>query len=304
MQSIGRQIHRCTVSFTIAIQSRSVSTEFPKFATIEIEQVARGVVHVKLNRPKARNAFTPELWSDLHETFDHLDRNSSCRSIVLSGNGQSFCAGIDLKLGLAELMKTVQSDGKDVGRRGFAIRDLIKKYQASYTSLESCRKPIITAIHSHCFGAATSLITAADIRIASKDAVFSIKEIDVGLAADVGVLQRIQKIVGNDSWTREITYTARSFSADEALKQGFVSRIFDSRSECVRAAIKLAVEIASKSPIAVQGSKLALNHARNHSIDSSLDWMASWNQTHLQTEDMIRIAQSMMNKTKPEFEDL
>ncbi|KAI6230460.1 Delta(3,5)-Delta(2,4)-dienoyl-CoA isomerase, mitochondrial [Aphelenchoides fujianensis] len=304
MQTIGRRL-LLLPAFRSApsLQTRSLAA-FPQLANVEIEEAAKGVAHVKLNRPKARNAFTPDLWDDLHVAFDHLHADSACRAVVLSGNGASFCAGIDLKMGLAKLMETVQSEEKDVGRKAFKIKELIKKYQASYTSLESCQKPVITAIHSHCFGAATSLVTAADVRYASKDATFSIKEVDVGLAADVGVLQRIPKIVGNDSWVREVTYTARIFSADEALQQGFVSRLFDTREECVRAAVELAVEIAAKSPIAVQGSKLALNHARNNSIDASLDWIASHNAVQLQSDDLVRIAKAMLEKKTPEFDDL
>ena len=128
--------------------------------------------------------------SELHQAFDHFDVDRDCRSIVLSGNGPSFCAGIDLKLGFAALLQTMQERSTDAARRAFAIRDLIKRYQDSFTvtssgaprksapslqSLERCRKPVIVAIHSHCLGAATSLITAADVRFASSDAQMSVK---------------------------------------------------------------------------------------------------------------------------------
>uniref|UniRef100_A0A914XWV3 Enoyl-CoA hydratase n=1 Tax=Panagrolaimus superbus TaxID=310955 RepID=A0A914XWV3_9BILA len=152
--------------------------------------------------------------------------------------------------------------------------------------------------------AGTSLITAADIRYTVSDAIFSVKEIDIGLAADIGVLQRIQKLVGNDILTRESIYTARNFSGTQAKDYGLVSRTFQSRKECIEAAFNLAEGNAAKSPVAVQSTKRALNYAKDHTIDDSLEWMANWNQSMLQTEDIIKNAMAMQSKQKPTFNDV
>ncbi|KAI6184240.1 Enoyl-CoA hydratase/isomerase family protein [Aphelenchoides bicaudatus] len=148
------------------------------------------------------------------------------------------------------------------------------------------------------------MISCADIRYAVSDAQFSIKEPDVGLTADVGILQRLQKITGNESWAREIAFTARSFSGSEALNFGLVSRIFDNNELCLSSALDLAEEIASKSPVVTYGTKLAMNYSRDHTIQDSLEWIRNWNSAHLQTQDMNKIAEAMMSKKKPVFEDV
>ena len=175
--------------------------------------------------------------------------------------------------------------------------------QDGFTALETCTKPVIAAIHGPCFGAGTSLITAADIRYCTSDARLSIKEVDVGLAADVGVLQRIQKITGNDSLSRELVFTARAFNGSQAKEYGLVSRVFETKDDMILAAKELAKEIASKSPVAVQGSKIAMNYARNHSIGDSLEMMRYWNQAMLQTEDLMKTAIAIQSKQVPEYND-
>lgn len=265
---------------------------------------SNGVFHVQLNRADARNSFTLELWEELGSTFNRLSDDSKCRSIVLSGNGKSFCAGIDLKSGLTGLIGIINNDSMDAARKGRSLRKMIKICQDGYTALEKCSKPVITSIHSHCFGAGISLVGCSDIRYCSKDTRFSIKEVDIGLAADVGILQRIEKITGNSSFAREVAYTAREFSAAEALNFGFVSKVFDTQEECLAASISLAELIASKSPVAVQGSKLALNYARSHGVDDALEFMLTWNQSQLQTEDLMRNATAKMTKSEPEFNDV
>ncbi|VDN85046.1 unnamed protein product [Brugia pahangi] len=244
---------------------------------IEVIQHSEHVFNVKLNRPEIRNAFTLPFWRELRSVFDHLAINSKCRSIVLSAVGKSFCS---LKL-----------------------RELIATCQDSFTSLEKCPKPVIAAIHGHCIGAGISLAAAADIRYASKDAVFSVKEVDIGLAADVGILNRINKLVGNDSLTREFAYTARDFNSSEALQYGFISRQFDSTEECLSAALSLAGIIATKSPIAVQGTKLAMNYSRDHTIDDSIQFIRTWNQSQLQSDDLFRASAAAFSNEKPKFDD-
>ncbi|KAH7723614.1 enoyl-CoA hydratase/isomerase [Aphelenchoides avenae] len=279
-----------------------LASTLPQCEHILVKDHSEGVFNVQLNRPEQRNAFTLQVWKELHAVFDHLAVHPKCRAIVLSGNGKSFCAGIDLKESFTTMISVINDDKLDVARKSRKLREVIKACQDSYTSLEKCPKPVVAAIHSHCVGAGINMVSCADVRYAVNDATFSIKEVDIGLAADVGILQRIHRITGNDSWSREIAFTARNFSAAEALKYGFVSRTFDSQEACLDAALSLAAEIASKSPVAVQGTKLAMNYARSHSVDDSLEWMLNWNQSQLQTEDLVRNAMARGSKQKPEFE--
>ena len=287
----------------ISLISRAFSMA-PPMKEIKVEDKQNGVFHVQLNRPENRNSFTLELWEELHQVFDHLAENSHCRSIVLSGNGKSFCSGIDLKNGLKSIVDIINDKSDDSARKSRKIRGVIQICQRSYSSLEKCPKPVIAAIHGHCIGAGISLASCCDIRYAVNDSLFSIREIDIGLAADVGILQRIQKIVGNDSWGRELAYTARDFTGCEGLDYGFISKIYKNEEECLDAALKTASKIASKSPIAVQGSKLAMNYARDHSIDDSLEWMLNWNQSQLATNDILQNIAAKTTKTEAKFDDV
>uniref|UniRef100_A0A0R3RZ61 Delta(3,5)-Delta(2,4)-dienoyl-CoA isomerase, mitochondrial n=1 Tax=Elaeophora elaphi TaxID=1147741 RepID=A0A0R3RZ61_9BILA len=279
---------------------------------IEVTKHSQHVFNVKLNRPDTRNAFTLPFWRELQNVFDHLATNSKCRSIVLSAAGKSFCAGINLKDEFDQLSAVVRSGSLDVGRKSLKLHEMIATCQDSFTALEKCPKPVIAAIHGHCIGAGMSLVAAADIRYASSNTVFSIKEeaikdeleeVDIGLAADVGVLNRINKLVGNDSLTREFAYTARDFHCSKALKYGFISRQFDSAEECLSAALSLADKIATKSPIAIQGTKLALNYSRDHPIDDSIQFIRIWNQSQLQSDDLFLASAAAFSKEKPKFND-
>lgn len=211
--------------------------------------------------------------SDIKECFENLHTNPDCRAIILSGAGKHFTAGIDLtsmiQLGqeLAEI--------EDVSRKGYAIEKLIKLYQDSVSSLEACQKPVIAAIHSGCIGAGVNFITAADIRYSSKDAWFQVKEVEIGMAADVGALQRFPKVIGNQSIARELCLTGRKFLADEAVKIGLISRLFENREELIEGAIELAEIIASKSPIAVQATKNNMVYSLDHTNQEGLDNIVS-----------------------------
>uniref|UniRef100_A0A915PQV7 Uncharacterized protein n=1 Tax=Setaria digitata TaxID=48799 RepID=A0A915PQV7_9BILA len=217
----------------------------------------------------------------------------------LFGNRSSNC----LEIVLQQLATVIRDDMLDVSRKSLKLHKLIALCQESFTSLEKCAKPVIASIHGHCIGAGISLVACADIRYASANAIFSIKEVDIGLAADVGILNRINKLVGNDSLTREFAYTARNFNSSEALNYGFISRIFDSNEECLSAALSLADNIAMRSPIAIQGTKLALNYSRDHPIDDSIQMIRLWNQAHLQSDDLLQAGAAAFSNQKPKFND-
>uniref|UniRef100_A0A1I7UGU8 Delta(3,5)-Delta(2,4)-dienoyl-CoA isomerase, mitochondrial n=1 Tax=Caenorhabditis tropicalis TaxID=1561998 RepID=A0A1I7UGU8_9PELO len=271
---------------------------------ITVKEQRPYVYNVKLNRPAKLNTFTMEMWREFKKVIDGLAEDPKCRSIIVSGEGKSFCAGIDLAAGLSDIIRVIQDDSMEIGRKGRAVRRFIGEIQDCFTALEKCPKPIIAAVHSHCLGAGIDLITACDIRIATQDANFSIREVDIGLAADIGTLNRIQKVVGNDSWTREVALTARDFGADEAHRYGLISRIVDDRHSLNEKSIELAARIAEKSPIAVQGTKETLNYARDHSTDDSLNFIRTWNMSQLLSTDLMNSTMAAMNKKKATYEDV
>jgi delta(3,5)-delta(2,4)-dienoyl-CoA isomerase len=196
-----------------------------------------------------------------------------------------------------------QSD-EDIARKCRKMYKIVQKCQDSMSSLEKCVKPVIVAIHNGCIGAGVDMICGADIRYCSSDAYFQIKEVDVGLAADVGTLQRLPKIVGNESLVRELAFTARKMFADEALKLGLISRVFPDKKSMIENALEVAATIAKKSPVAVQGTKFHLIYSRDHGVDESLEYQRSWNQSMLLSEDLLKSGMAMMSKSEAEFNDL
>ncbi|KAK6060500.1 enoyl-CoA hydratase/isomerase family protein, partial [Cooperia oncophora] len=168
-----------------------------------------------------------------------------------------------------------------------------------------CCKPVIAAVHGVCFGGGIDIITACDIRHSTRDAKFSVKEVDVGLAADVGSLNRLPKICGNESWIKEIAFSARHFDADEALKFDLLSRVYSGYDEMMREVLTLAKSIAEKSPVAVQGTKIILNYSRDHTVDEGLQAVATWNQSQLMTEDIMKSGLAALTKSPlPQFSKL
>ncbi|XP_067680035.1 delta(3,5)-Delta(2,4)-dienoyl-CoA isomerase, mitochondrial-like [Haliotis asinina] len=277
------------------------SAQIPKYETLNITRPRDMVVQVELNRPEKRNAMNHVFWREMVECFNYLDGDSECRAVVLTGAGKIFTAGLDL--GDFASMSSMQRDD-DVGRRAFRLRQGLKPMQESFTVIERCTKPVIAAIHSACVGGGLDMTSACDIRYCTSDAWFQVKEVDIGLAADVGTLQRFPKVVGNDSWVRELVYSVRKFYADEALSMGFVSRIFPDKKAMVEGALELAVLIASKSPIAVQGSKVNLVYSRDHGVADGLEHVRVWNQSMSQSEDLAQAAKAAMLKETPIFSKL
>ena len=179
------------------------------------------------------------------------------------------------------------SEVSDVSRKGKIFEESIEAYQATMTSLEKCAKPVIACTHAAVVGAGVDLITAADIRYCTKDSWFCVKEVDIGMAADVGTLQRLPKVIGSQSLVRELCFTARKMQSAEAEKCGLVSRVFDTREEMVAEAIKIAETIASKSPVAVQTTKRNLVYSLDHTNQDGLDHIKELNKLHLQSEDFF-----------------
>jgi len=270
-----------------------------EYETLVVSVASEGVYHVELNRPKARNAMNWKFWNDMIQAFSALANDSDCRAIVLSGRGESFSAGLDVTD-----PGNMPPKPADVARAGWQFIGHLTTMQDACTAVESCLKPTIVAIHGACVGAGIDLITACDVRLCSTNAVFSVREVAVGLAADVGTLARLPKIVGNDSIVRELALTGRNFQADEAKAMGLVSRVLPSQEETLKDALKMAATIASMSPVAVVGTKKNLNFARDHTVADSLDYVRTWNACMLQTEDFSKSIAAAMKKQKPTFSKL
>lgn len=206
------------------------------------------------------------MWIELGHIFKQLSTDPSVRSIVLSGAGdKAFTAGLDVKAASQGLLSDNSSD-LDSARKAVHLRREIASFQECVSSLEKCEKPVIVVLHGFSLGLAIDLSTAADVRVCAKNTKFAVKEVDIGLAADVGTLSRLPKVVGNFGWVKDVSLTARVFGAEEALRVGFVSQVYDEKEGAVRAAIEHAGLMTSKSPIAVQGTKELLNWSRDHTV--------------------------------------
>lgn len=227
-----------------------------------------------MNRPDKLNALSPRMWSEIEQVFDNLSDDPDCRAIVFSGKGRVFTAGLDLMSAMALAQDLAEQP--DVGRRGKILGAKIRAYQSTVSALERCTKPVLAAVHSACVGAGVDLITAADIRYCTRDAWFCVKEVDIGMAADVGTLQRLPKVLGNQSLARELCLTGRKMMADEAHACGLVSgALFATSEEMVAHAVEVASEIAGKSPIAVQATKKNMVYSLDRPTQEGLDQIVS-----------------------------
>eukprot|EP00128_Syssomonas_multiformis_P006017 Colp12_sorted_trinity150504_noHs@18230 len=281
--------------------TRNISLDAHKYKTLSVTEAAPAVLRVELNRPDKSNAMTRDFWREIRECFERIGEDSDCRAVVLTAAGKNYTAGLDLQDAAEDFFSL---DGDDFARKAYNLRKTIIAYQASFTAIEKCLKPVIAAVHGACVGGGVDMVTACDIRYCTQDAWFSIKEVDVGLAADVGTLQRLPKVVGNDSLVRELAYTGRKLGAQEAKECGLVSKIVASRDEVIQAALETATLIAEKSPVAIAGTKYHLVNSRDKSVTEGLDNMVSWNMAMLQTDDMMQAFQAAMTKTKPQFAKL
>ncbi|WJM95560.1 crotonase/enoyl-CoA hydratase family protein [Pseudomonas defluvii] len=261
-------------------------------------ELSNNIAHVQINRPEKINAMNAAFWTEIIDIFKWIDDTDAVRVVVISGAGKHFSSGIDLML----LASVANQLGKDVGRNARLLRRTILQMQASFNAVDTCRKPVLAAIQGYCLGGAIDLITACDMRYAASDAQFSIKEIDMGMAADVGTLQRLPRIIG-DGLVRELAYTGRTIDAEEARQIGLVNRTFTDQASLLDGVFAIAKEIAGKSPIAVAGTKEMLSYMRDHRIDDGLEYIATWNAAMLQSTDLRVAMAAHMSKQKPEFAD-
>lgn len=253
---------------------------------------------VYLDREEKKNAMNPPAWNDLPAIFEDLDQDPEIRAIIVAGMGPCFSAGIDLMEMVNELPEITNESQR--GGTKWSLIKKIYKLQDTMTCIENCQKPVIAAVHGFCLGAGLDMITACDIRLASKDAVFSLKEASVGFVADVGVLQRIPLICGQGI-ARELAYTAKNFDAKRAKEILLVNEVYENQEELMIEAEKMAMEIAENSPLAVQASKDVLNYGVGKSVDDGLKYVASISSNIIPSDDLFEAVTAFMEKRKPKF---
>lgn len=257
------------------------------------------VATLTMNRPEKANGMSPDFWSDLPRLVRELGRDGTIRALIIAGKGKHFTGGMDL----ATFNDIAALTRGEPGRAAYALRQEVLRLQDTFNALEDAPFPVIAAVQGACVGAGVDMTSACDIRLASSDAYFSIEEINIGMTADVGTLQRLPKLIA-PGIVRELAYTGRRFSAAEALSWGFLNSVHEDRDATLAAAQALAEDISAKSPLAVTGIKHSLNHARDNSVADGLEYIANWNAGMLRPEDLMTAIQARMEKKAAVFKDL
>lgn len=270
------------------------------YSCFDIE-VSEQVAHLRFNRPDALNTLTRAFYGELAQAVRELDSAAQARVVVVSSTGKHFTAGMDLGVfaggGLAP------SGATEVGRVREQLRHFVLELQASFNALEAARMPVLAAIQGGCIGGGVDMVSACDARYCTKDAFFCIQEINIGMVADLGTLQRLPHVMPA-GLVRELAYTGRRLSAERALDCGLVNAVFDDHAALLAGVMQVAREIAERSPLAICGSKEMLNYSRDHSVADSLNYIATWQTGMFQGADMFEAFAAKGDKRKPAFQDL
>lgn len=261
---------------------------------LEVAREGR-VATLWLNRPEKRNAMSADMWEDIPAAMADLDRDDGVRVVLLAGRGADFTVGIDI-----ELLGSMQPSSDSRAMAGMELYRTIKRMQRTASCFAHTPKPVIAVVQGYCLGAGIDLITACDIRVASADAIFSVRETRMGLVADVGALQRLPTIVGPGA-TAELAFTGRDIDADEALAIGLVGHVHPDPDAALLSARELAVEIGDNSPLVVQGIKQVLAANDGRTVEQALDYVAQWNASYLLSDDLLEAVAAFYEKRKPDF---
>jgi enoyl-CoA hydratase len=260
--------------------------------------IADQVAEVTLIGPGRGNTMGPDFWRELPEVFGQLDADDEVRAVVLTGSGRHFSYGLDL-MAMADEFTPVFAEGAKARQRT-AFHATIRRMQAAISAVAACRKPVVAAISGWCIGGGVDLITAADIRYASADATFSVREVRVGMVADVGSLARLPAIVG-DGHLRELALTGKDVDAARAEKIGLVNEVFADQDAVLAAARATAAEIAANPPLVVQGIKSVLDLGRHAPVEESLRYVAAWNAAFMPSDDLTEAIAAVFEKRPPKF---
>jgi enoyl-CoA hydratase len=261
-----------------------------------------GIAHIQLNRPDAMNAMNRAFWNELPVIVREINTKALARVIVISSTGKHFSAGMDLNV-FTDGAGVTGAPSNDPHLKGEAFRHHVMHLQNTFSCLDEARIPVLVAVQGACIGGAVDMVSACDIRWATKDAYFCIQEINLGMTADVGTFPRLCKLIP-EGWMRELAYTGRKLTAEKAREIGLVNEVFDTHEDLLAHVLETAREIASKAPLAVAGSKLMANYARDHSIKDGLDYIATWQAGMFAPTHMMQAFQAKAAKQAAEFEDL
>ena len=267
--------------------------------------IANDVAHIVLNRPDKRNSMIHEFWDELPTIVQSIDQNSTARVIVLSSTGPHFTSGLDTSIfgSSVESSENPEDVEKSKRQRSAKLYDTIKHMQKSFTCLEQCRIPVIAAIQGGAIGGGVDLVTACDLRYMTEDGFLSIYEINIGMTADVGTFPRITHLLP-EGIVKELAYTGRRISAQEAKQHGLVNEIYTDHEAMLEATMGIARQIATKAPLAVYGSKKIINYSRDHSAADSLDYISLWNASMLQPDEISEAFAAAQEEREGDFVDL
>ncbi|MBX3454730.1 crotonase/enoyl-CoA hydratase family protein [Ferrovibrio sp.] len=262
--------------------------------------VSDHVAHIRFNRPDKANAMVLPFWQEMVDVFAEIEDRPEIRVVVISSSGKTFTGGLDLSAfgSIAADMLT-----GDRGRVGEQFRRTVAEMQESFAVIDRCRVPVLVAVQGGCVGGGVDLISACDMRYATEDAWFCIQEINIGMTADVGTLQRLPHLMPS-GLVRELAYTGRRMSAEEAFRCGLVNRLFGNHALMLEEVMAIARGIAAKSPLAIHGSKQMLNYTRDHSTADALDYMQVWQAGMFLTQDLMEQMQANQQKRPAQFADL
>jgi enoyl-CoA hydratase len=273
----------------------------PDYSCFDVE-IETGVAHLRLKRPEALNTMTRAFWNELPAIIRDIDDNARARCIVISSTGKHFCAGMDLSV-FTDGEGVTGGEPADRFVAAESFRRHVHHLQDTFSCLDEARMPVIAAIQGGCIGGAVDFTSACDIRYASADAFFTIHEINIGMTADVGTFPRLCKLIP-EGWVRELAYTGRRLTAARAREIGLVNEVLATHEEVVAHALATAREIAGKSPLAVAGSKVMINYARDHSIKDGLDYIATWQTGMFSPPHMMEAFQAKAEGREPVYPDL
>ncbi len=268
------------------------SASDPSYQTLSVRRDGH-VAIVALEKP----TMPPQMFRDVGAAFTALADDDELRAVVLQSNVKPFTYGLDLQAAFAE-MGAAFSGGN--AKQRMDLFKTIRSLQAAFDTLSSCPVPVVAAVHGWCIGGGIDLISAADVRLASQDARFSVRETKIAIVADVGTLQRLPPIIGQGN-TRELAFTGKDISAERAERMGLVGELFADREAVQAAALAMAQEIAQNAPLTVRGVKQVLNFGADKSIDVGLGFVAAWNSAFLASEDLGEAVAAFMEKRPPAY---
>ncbi len=274
----------------------------PAWTCFSVE-IADHVAHVRLNRPEAMNALNRAFWNELPAIIRDINDHARARVIVLSSTGKHFTAGMDLSVFTDPEAGVGRPSDSDRATAMEAFRYHVHYLQNTFSCLDEARMPVLVAVHGGCVGAGVDMISACDIRYCTADAFFVIQEINIGMTADVGTFPRLCKLIP-EGWVREMAYTGRRLPAARAKEIGLVNEVFDTHEALLAHVMETAREIASKPPLAVAGSKVMVNYARDHSIKDALDYIAVWQTGMFAPQHMMESFAAKQEKRAPDYPDL